>query len=81
MVREGRLEFVNGGWASHDEACTSYHDILTNFLIGHQFIMQEFGEYAVPRVGWHLDSFGHSATTARLLSELKMDATFFARLD
>jgi len=26
LVQEGRLEFVNGGWSMHDEACTHYED-------------------------------------------------------
>lgn len=26
LVNQKRLEFVNGGWSSHDEACTNYED-------------------------------------------------------
>ena len=26
MVNEGRIEFINGGWSMHDEACTHYED-------------------------------------------------------
>jgi hypothetical protein len=26
LVKSGRLEFVNGGWSMHDEACTHYED-------------------------------------------------------
>ena len=34
LVREGRLEFVNGGWSMHDEACTHYEDMLDNMMKG-----------------------------------------------
>ena len=29
-------------------------------MIGHNFIMNEFGEDAIPNIGWSLDPFGHS---------------------
>jgi len=32
-------------------------------MVGHQFIKSEFGDHAIPKVGWMVDSFGHSATT------------------
>ena len=28
LVREGRLEFANGGWSMNDEACTHYNAII-----------------------------------------------------
>jgi len=59
LVREGRLEFANGGWSATDEACPTYEDMINNMVQGHQFLMREFGK--VPKIGWHLDSFGHSS--------------------
>ena len=53
--------------------------MIDNLMVGHQFIKKEFGVEAVPRIGWHLDSFGHSQTNQRLLAELGMDATFVGR--
>ena len=35
LVREGRLEFANGGWSSTDEASANYEDMINNMLIGH----------------------------------------------
>jgi alpha-mannosidase len=35
-------------------------------MIGHQFLENEFG--FTPRVGWNLESFGHSNTNARLFA-------------
>lgn len=72
---------MNGGWAAHDEACNTYQDMLANMMIGHNFILNEFGEDAIPKIGWSLDSFGHSLTNAKILSQLGYEALFFARVD
>ena len=50
LVNEGRLEFVGGGWSMIDEAVTHYEDIINNMMMGHQFILKEFG--VKPRVAW-----------------------------
>jgi alpha-mannosidase len=63
----------------HDEACPTYSDMLVNMNRGHEFILKEFG--VKPRIGWQLDPFGHSATSARLFAEMGFDAWFFARGD
>lgn len=79
LVREGRLEFVNAGWSMHDEANTHYEDMINNMLYGHKFLWEEF--QVRPKVGWHVDPFGHSNTNARLFAEMGFDAYFIARLD
>ena len=79
LVQEGRVEFVNGGWSASDEACPSYEDMINNMVKGHQFLKSEFG--VTPRIGWHIDSFGHSSANARLFSDFGFEALFVARLD
>ena|SRR3569833_1003713 len=79
LVKEGRLEFANAGWSMNDEACTHYEDIINNMMTGHEFLEKEFG--VRPRVGWHVDPFGHSNANPRLFAEMGLDAWFFARLD
>ena len=82
LVSNGQLEFVNGGWCMHDEATTYYTDMIDQTTLGHKFIQQEFGDAALPTVGWQIDPFGHSATQAALLSgALGFDALFFGRID
>ena len=81
LVMQKQLVFVNGGWVANDEACPNYQDILTNYIVGQNFIKKEFGEEAIPKIGWYLDSFGHSKTNQRLIRELGMEAMFAARQD
>jgi hypothetical protein len=42
-------------------------------------LKNEFG--VVPRIGWHVDPFGHSSTNARLFADMGFEAWFFAWLD
>lgn len=79
VVQNGQFEVVNGGWSSPDEACPSYEDLIDNEMIGHQFMQQEFG--VTPQIGWNLMAYGHSATNARLFSDLGYKAQFFAKID
>ena len=78
-MREERLEFVNGGWSMHDEAAPHYEDMINNMWLGHEFLMREFG--VKPRIGWHIDPFGHSSANPRLFADMGFDAWMFARLD
>jgi alpha-mannosidase len=38
--------------------------MLDQTSLGHAFIVENFGLAALPRVGWQLDPFGHSAVQA-----------------
>ena len=79
LVSGGQLVFINGGWSMHDEACTHFVSMIENTALGHRFLKEQFG--VLPRIGWQIDPFGHSATQAALLSaEVGFDATYFARL-
>jgi alpha-mannosidase len=79
LVANGQLELVSAGWSMHDEACAIYDDMINNMMIGHDFVLREFG--VKPRIGWQLDPFGHSNVNTRLFAEMGFDALFFARLD
>jgi lysosomal alpha-mannosidase len=78
LVREGRLEFVNGGWVASDEACPTYEEILQNLMLGHSFLYQTFG--IVPKHAWQIDSFGHSASIPDLFSQMGFESVFFSRI-
>ncbi|PON89356.1 Glucoamylase [Trema orientale] len=80
LVDAGRLEFINGGWCMHDEATTHYVDMIDQTTLGHYYIRKQFDK--VPRAGWQIDPFGHSAVQAYLLgAELGFDSVHFARID
>ncbi|KAK6924503.1 Glycosyl hydrolase family 38, C-terminal [Dillenia turbinata] len=80
LVDAGQLEFVNGGWCMHDEATVHYIDMIDQTTLGHHAIRTQFNK--VPRSGWQIDPFGHSAVQAYLLgAELGFDSLHFARID
>jgi len=80
LVANRQLSFVNGGWCMHDEAAAHYMGMLDQTTTGHQFLLRELG--VVPRTGWQLDPFGHSATQASLLTDkVGFDALYFGRID
>lgn len=74
LVKEGRFEFINGGWSMNDEATTHYEDIITNLQKGHKFLLEEFG--VTPTVGWHIDPFGHSSAQAALFSRMGYESLY-----
>ncbi|XP_056176415.1 alpha-mannosidase-like isoform X2 [Syzygium oleosum] len=80
LVNAGQFEFINGGWCMHDEATTHYIDMIDQTTLGHGLIKSQFNK--VPRVGWQIDPFGHSAVQAYLLgAEVGFDSMHFARID
>ena len=50
LIQNGQLEMVNAGWSMHDEACPTYTDMINNMMLGHDFVLREFG--VKPRIGW-----------------------------
>jgi hypothetical protein len=57
--------FRNGGWCMHDEAVVHYIDMIDQTTLGHRVIKKQFKK--IPRAGWQIDPFGHSAVQAYLL--------------
>ena len=47
---------------------------------GHRYLVKEFGNKAVPRIGWQIDPFGHSRGTAALFAWDCMDAVVIDRV-
>ena len=44
MVNEGRLEFIGGGWAMHDEATVHYSALIDNMAYGMKQLYDWFGK-------------------------------------
>ncbi len=38
LVRNGRFEFINGGWCVHDEATTNYADVIDQMSLGLRYV-------------------------------------------
>ncbi|XP_006900896.1 PREDICTED: lysosomal alpha-mannosidase [Elephantulus edwardii] len=81
LVRQGRLEFANGGWVMNDEATTHYGAIVDQMTLGLRFLEDTFGSDGRPTVAWHIDPFGHSREQASLFAQMGFDGFFFGRLD
>ncbi|XP_008583190.1 PREDICTED: lysosomal alpha-mannosidase [Galeopterus variegatus] len=81
LVRQGRLEFANGGWVMNDEAATHYGAIVDQMTLGLRFLEDTFGNDGRPHVAWHIDPFGHSREQASLFAQMGFDGFFLGRLD
>ena len=81
FIKSGQLEFINGGWASNDEATPTYLDIVDQHTMGGVFIAHEFGSDHIPTVGWQVDPFGHSLFQAKAYNKMGMNSWFFSRSD
>ena len=79
LVKDGRLQFVNGGWSMSDESNENYEDFINNMKAGHDFLYKTFGYR--PTIGWHIDPFGHQSAAAALFAEMGFTSWFFARGD
>nr|XP_023407653.1 lysosomal alpha-mannosidase-like [Loxodonta africana] len=71
LVKQGRLEFANGGWVMNDEATTHYGAIVDQMTLGLCFLEDTFGKDGLPHVAWHIDPFGHSREQASLFAQVQ----------
>ncbi|CAF4699968.1 unnamed protein product [Rotaria socialis] len=81
LVNDGRLEFISGGWCMNDEGITHYNSIIDQHSLGAEFLRDQFGECARPKIGWQIDPFGHSREVASLFAQMGFDGLFFGRVD
>ena len=78
LVKEKRLEILQGGWVASDEATPNYEDMILNMQKGHAFLQKEFG--FKPKVGWMIDAFGHTMANARLFADFGFESAFYTRI-
>lgn len=80
----------------HDEGATHYNSIIDQHSLGAEFLRDEFGDCARPKIGWQIDPFGHSREVASLFAQVRQrinvenklyfvqmgfDGLFFGRAD
>jgi len=53
--------------------------MINNMMVGHEWIYKEFG--VRPKIGWDIDTFGHTDMNTRLYAQMGFEAMFFSRLD
>lgn len=46
-------------------------------IVGHGWLKKEFG--VVPRIGWQIDTYGHSNANARLFADFGFEALFLSK--
>ncbi|XP_039498257.1 lysosomal alpha-mannosidase [Drosophila santomea] len=81
LVNEGRFEFTGGAWSMNDEADVNYQAVIDQFTVGLKFLDETFGACGRPRVGWQIDTFGHSREQAAIFAHMGYDGQFFSRMD
>ena len=54
----------------NDEATTHYSSIIDQHSLGAEFLRNQFGECARPKIGWQIDPFGHSRELASLFAQV-----------
>ncbi|EDV58294.1 lysosomal alpha-mannosidase [Drosophila erecta] len=81
LVNEGRFEFTGGAWSMNDEAAVNYQAVIDQFTVGLKFLDDTFGACGRPRVGWQIDTFGHSREQAAIFAHMGYDGQFFSRMD
>ena len=78
LLKDKRLEFVSGSLIINDEATTSYHDIIDQIRMGHQYLLEKFN--FSPKTAWYVDTYGHSAGNAYILSKFNFDYLVMGRI-
>ena len=77
ILQRGQLELLTGGWVMPDEAVTSYFANVDQLIEGHQWLHHFIG--ILPRRGWSVDVFGHSASSPYILSSAGISETVIVR--
>ena len=78
LIKEGRFEFVTGGWVMNDEACVTARATRWQLTLGLDWLWDHFK--IRPRYSWAIDPFGHSAGQAQILKEMNYKGMLIQRV-
>ncbi|KAM8861457.1 alpha-mannosidase 2x isoform 2-T2 [Synchiropus picturatus] len=78
LIQAGQLEIATGGWVMTDEANVHYFAMIDQLIEGHQWVERNLG--VIPRSGWAVDPFGHSATMPYLLKRANLTSMLIQRV-
>jgi hypothetical protein len=77
----GSLSFTTGGWAMPDQCDIYFSDAVNGVTLGHEFILDAFGEAALPRFSFEVDPFGATRFIAMMYALMGFDAHIISRID
>eukprot|EP01156_Anaeramoeba_ignava_P007327 Anaeramoba_ignava/a351520_12.p1 GENE.a351520_12~~a351520_12.p1 ORF type:complete len:949 (+),score=295.63 a351520_12:14-2860(+) len=80
LIEKNQFEFVHGGYVMNDEAIVNYDMIINQMTIGHQWIKENIGDFAIPKIAFHVDPFGSSNMSPYLFSQMCFDAFVIDRI-
>ncbi|PRP76241.1 hypothetical protein PROFUN_15308 [Planoprotostelium fungivorum] len=78
LIQRGQLEFNLGGMTMPDESVTTYVDQIEQMTNGAKFLLEELK--VKPQSAWSIDPFGHSSSTASLLSSMGFSGLTLCRV-
>lgn len=81
LITNGQLEFISGGWCMNDEGAAHYNAMIDQMTLGFKRLRDTFGNCGIPRIGWQIDPFGHSAEQASIFAQMNFDGYFLGRID
>lgn len=63
----------------NDEGATHYNSMIDQHSLGAEFLRDQFGECGRPKLGWQIDTFGHSRQVASLFAHVSsyQNKTYF----
>lgn len=65
----------------NDEAAAHYQSIIDQFTWGFRILEDTVGECGQPKIGWQIDSFGHSREHASIMTQLGFEGLVIGRID
>ena len=78
LIATKRFEVIGGGWVMHDEAAASLYAVLNQLTVGFNFLEKNL--QTRPHYQWHIDPFGHSATSPIVFAGLGYSAFVIDRV-
>ena len=70
-IKSGRMETLNDGIVMPDQALPYFDDLINVYEYGREFALKEFGK--MTQIGWHVDTFGQSASMVSILADMGYD--------
>lgn len=78
LIHNGQFEIVSGGWVMPEEALTHYESLLEELMEGHDWMIRALG--VRPKVGFSMDSIGHSPVMSYLLKKSGLKGTVINKI-